>query len=125
MALNTSGATALPPGRMTRRVDQRTNVYGGRSLAGVEESKEDEGEQEVGLRVCHVSQFVGESGPPPVAPELRELLTALVLNIAACRRWLAADRPDIRQTSATLERMTSDANALARLISTFGCDGHA
>ena len=131
MALNMSGATIAPPRRlgMTSYIDQPTNVCRGMSSANAEESREEqvkqEGEQQFGLPAFDVSEFVGESRPTPVAPEIRELLAALVLNIAACRRWLSADLPDIRQACATIERMTSEANALSKLISTFGRDDRA
>jgi hypothetical protein len=131
MTLNTSGATIALRGRtrMTSRIDQNTNVYRGMSLAREEEGTEDEMEQEeeqpFGLPVLHLPQHAGEAGPTPVAPEIRELLAALVLNIAACRRWLSADQPDIRQACAAIERMTSEANALSKLISTFGRDDRA
>jgi hypothetical protein len=130
MALNMSGATIAPPRRlgMTSYIDQPTNVYGGTSLANAEESREDqvgqEQELQFGLRAFAVSQLVGEPGPTPVAPEIRELLAALVLNVAACRRWLSVEPPDIREANATIERMKSDTNALTKLISTFGRDGH-
>jgi len=113
---------------MTSYIDQPTNVCGGMSLANAEESREDqvgqERELQFGLRAFDVSQLVGEPGPTPVAPEIRELLAALVLNVAACRRWLSADPPDIREANATIERMKSDTNTLPKLISTFGHDGH-
>jgi hypothetical protein len=131
MAWNMSGATIAPPGRigMSSRIDQHTNVCGGMSLADVEGRREHqverEGERRFGAPVLHVSQLVGEPGPTPVAPETRELLAALVLNIAACRRWLSADLPDIRQASATIERMKNDARALTRFISTSGHDSRA
>ena len=42
MALDTSGATIAPPGRigMTNRIKQYTNVYGGKSLAEGEEMRD-------------------------------------------------------------------------------------
>lgn len=126
MALNTSAATIAPHGQigMTSLIGQHTNVYEGMSLAevegGIEDRVEQEEEQQFGLPDFHVSQRADEPRPAPVAPEIREFLTALALNIAACRRWLAADPPDIRQASATMERMTRDARALATLISTSG-----
>ncbi|HTW72407.1 MAG TPA: hypothetical protein VME47_21180 [Acetobacteraceae bacterium] len=114
---------------MTSYIDQPTNVCGGMSLANAEESREDQVEQErelqFGVRAFDVSRLVGEPGPTPVAPEIRGLLAALVLNVAACRRWLSADPPDIREANATIERMKGDTNALTMLISTFGRDGHA
>ena len=89
-------------------------------MADVEESGEDqveqEGEPQCGLPVFHVSQFTGEPRPTPAVLEIRERLTALVLNIAACQRWLSSDLPDIRQARATIERMKSDSNALTKLI---------
>jgi hypothetical protein len=131
MAFNTSGATIAPLGRigMTSLIDQHTNIYGGMSLADLEESREDQveqdGEPQCGLPVFHVSQLVGEPTPTPAAPEISERLTALVLNIAACRHWLSADPPDIRQARATIERMTGDARALTRFIGAFGHDNRA
>ena len=114
---------------MISRIDQPTNIYGGMSLADVVESREDqveqEGEPQCGLPGFHVSQLVGEPRPTPAVLEIRELLTALVLNIAACQRWLSSDQPDIRQARATIERMKSDANALTRLIGTSGRDGQS
>jgi hypothetical protein len=127
MASDSSGATIAPPERigMTSRIDQHPKVYGGMSLAEVEEGREDQveqkGEPQCGLPVFPVSQLAGEAKPTP-ALEIRERLTALVLNIAACRHWLSADPPDIRQARATMERMTSDARALAKCDSARGPD---
>jgi hypothetical protein len=131
MSLNTSGATIAPPGRigMISRIDRHTNVFGGMSLAEMEERREDqaehEGESQFGPPAFRASQPVGEPRPPPIAPEIRELLTALVLNIGACRRWLSADPPDIRQARTTIERMTSDARTLTKVMSTSGHNNHA
>jgi hypothetical protein len=51
------------------------------------------------------------------APEIREALTALVMNASASRRWLSADPPDIQQARAATERMVSNASALLKLTS--------
>jgi hypothetical protein len=114
---------------MTSQIDQHTTVYGGMSLVDVggrrENQVEQEEDQQFGLPAFHVSQLVGEPRPTTVAPESREFLAALVLNIAACRHWLSADPPDIRQARATMERMTSDARALTRFIGRPGHDSHA
>ena len=131
MALNTSGATIAPSGRrgMISRIDQHTDIYRGISLADVERSTENQAEQDgapqCALPVFHVSQLVGEPRPTPATLEIRKRLTALVLNVAACQRWLSADRPDIRQACATIERMKSDARALTRFINTSGHDSRA
>jgi len=126
MTVNASGATIAPPGR----IEFSRCIDGELSLADAAENgdrqAEQEGERQFGLPVCHPSRLVGEPGSAPVAPEIRELLAALILNIAACRHWLSAEPPDVRQARATIERVTSDANALARLV----CDpvdrkGHA
>ena len=83
-------------------------------------------EQQLGLPVFHVSQFVNEFGrSATVAPEVRQSLAALLINIDACRCWLSADPPNIQQARAAMERMTSTANVLTRLISTSGHDDHA
>jgi hypothetical protein len=113
-----------------RCIERCTDVYGELASAGAEESAnrqaEQEGERQFGLPVFHPSRLAGEARSAPVAPEIRELLAALVLDIAACRRWLSAEPPDIGQACATIERVKSDANALAKLV----CDpvdreGHA
>jgi hypothetical protein len=114
----------------TNLIDQRSNVYWSSSLADVEEEKEDqlvpERGRQLGLPVFHGSQPVSESRrSTTVAPQIRESLAALLINIDACRRWLSADPPNIRQARAAVERMTSNANALTRLISTSGLDDHA
>jgi hypothetical protein len=130
-ALNTSAVIIVPLGRtgMTSRFDQHTDVYGGMSLATMEEGKEDpverETEQQFGLPALDASQRADQPGPTAVARETREFLTALVLNVAACQRWLSADPPDIREVRATMERMTSDARALTELINTSGHDSQA
>ena len=114
----------------TNLIDQHGNAYRSSSLADVEAKKADRvvqaSEQQLGLPVFHVSQFLNESGrSTTVAPEIRQSLAALLINIDACRRWLSADPPNIRQARAAVERMTSNANALTRLISTSGYDDHA
>ena len=82
--------------------------------------------QQLGLPVFHVSQFVNESGrSTTVAPEIRQSLAALLINIDACRRWLSADPPNIQQARAAMERMASNANALTKLMSTSGHDDRA
>jgi hypothetical protein len=53
---------------------------------------------------------------------VRASLTAIVIDTGACRRWLAADPPDIGPAQATTERMASNANALSRLSNTGGHD---
>jgi hypothetical protein len=95
------------------------------TMSGNTDGIEQEEEQQFGLPDFHVSQRADEPRPAPVAPEIREFLAALVLNTAACRHWLSADPPDIRQARATMERMTSDARALIRFIGTSGHDSHA
>jgi hypothetical protein len=111
-------------------IDQHSNVCRSSSLADVEGKKADQLvqaiEQQLGLPVCHVSQFVNEFGrSATVAPEIRQSLAALLINIAAYRRWLSADPPNIQQARAAMERMTSNANALTKSISTSGHDDHA
>ncbi|HEX3573789.1 MAG TPA: hypothetical protein VHU42_04235 [Rhodopila sp.] len=108
--------TASPP-----LIDQHGNAYRSSSLADVAKDKADQliqaREQQLELPVFHVSQFVNEFGrSTPVAPEIRESLAALLINIGACRRWLAADPPNIRQARAAVERMTSNANALTKAM---------
>jgi hypothetical protein len=73
-------------------------------MSGNTDGIEQEEEQQFGLPDLHVSQRADEPRPAPVAPEIREFLAALVLNIAACRHWLSADPPDIRQARATMDR---------------------
>ncbi|HUB47603.1 MAG TPA: hypothetical protein VMB73_21710 [Acetobacteraceae bacterium] len=122
MAVNASGATIAPTRRIefSRCIERCTNVYGELSLADAEESgdrqAEQEGERQFGLPAFHPSRLVGKRRSAPVAPETRELLAALILNVAACQRWLSAEPPDIRQACATIERVTSLANALSELI---------
>ena len=83
-------------------------------------------EQQLGLPVFHVSQFVDEfRRSATVVPEVRQSLAALLINIDACRCWLSADPPNIQQARAAMERMTSNANALIKLISTSGHDENA
>jgi len=113
----------------TNLIDQHGNAYRSSSLADVEAKKADRvvqaSEQQLGLPVFHVSQFLNESGrSTTVAPEIRQSLAALLINIDACRRWLSADPPNIRQARAAVERMTCNANALTKLISTPGHDDH-
>jgi hypothetical protein len=82
--------------------------------------------QQVGWSAFHVSQLVGEPRRcTTAAPEIRQCLAALLINIDACRRWVSADPPNIRQARAAAERMTSNANALTKLIITSGHDDHA
>jgi hypothetical protein len=111
-------------------LDQHSNGYRSSSLADVEGKKADQAVpavgQQLGSAVFHVSQFVSEyRRSPTVAPEIRKSLAALLINIDACRRWLSADPPNIRQARAAVERMTSNANALTKLIITSGHDDHA
>jgi hypothetical protein len=111
-------------------IDQHSNVCRSSSLADLEGKKADQLvkaiEQQLGLPVFHVSQFVNEFGrSATVAPEVRQSLAALLINIDACRCWLSADPPNIQQARAAMERMTSTANVLTRLISTSGHDDHA
>jgi hypothetical protein len=122
MSVNASGAAIAPPRRkeLSLCMERCTNVYGEISSVDAEESanpqSEQEGERQIALPVFHPSRLAGEPGSAPVAAEIRELLAALVLNIAACRRWLSAEPPDIRQACATIERLTGNTNALARLV---------
>ena len=111
-------------------IDQHSNVCQSSSLADAERKKADQLvqaiEQQLGLPVFHVSQFVKASGrSATVAPEVRQSLAALLINIDACRCWLSADPPNIQQARAAMERMTSTAKVLTRLISTSGHDDHA
>jgi hypothetical protein len=77
--------------------------------------------QQLGSPVFHGSQRVsGSTGSTTVDPQIRESLAALVINIGACRRWLSADPPDIRQARAAMGRMTCNANALTKLICASG-----
>ncbi len=114
----------------TNLIDQHSDAYRSSSLADVEGKKADlvaqgRGDQ-LGLPVFHVSQFVSESRrSATVTPEIRGSLAALLINIDACRLWLSADPPNIRQARAAVERMTSNAKVLTRLISTSGHDDHA
>ena len=122
MTLNASGASIAPPGRLesSRCIERCTNIYGELSLAYAEESGDRQAaqdkERQFGLPAFQPSRLVGKPRSGPVAPEIRELLAALVLDVAACRRWLSAEPPDIRQARATIERVKSDANALSELI---------
>ena len=114
----------------TNLIDQRSNVYWSSSLADVEEEKEDqlvpERGRQLGSPVFHGSQPVSESRrSTTVAPQIRESLAALVINIDACRRWLSADPPNIGQARAAMGRMTCNANALTKLICASGHDDHA
>jgi hypothetical protein len=64
----------------------------------------------------------------PVAAEIKQALTALVINSRACQRWLSADPPNIREARAALEGLVRNANAvyeLANLIaeSVLRCPG--
>jgi hypothetical protein len=52
-------------------------------------------------------------------------MAALLINIDACRRWLSADPPDTQEADAAMERVTSNAHALTKLISTSEYDDHA
>jgi hypothetical protein len=115
---------------MTNLIDQHSNAYRSSSLADVAEKRADQlvrtREPQLGLPVFHASQFVNESErSPTVAPEIRQSLAALLMNIDASRRWLSADPPNIRQARAALERMTGNATALTKLISTSGPDDNA
>jgi hypothetical protein len=106
-------------------IEQRSNVCRSRALADLEGEKADQQvlaiEQQLGLPVLHMSQFVNESGrSATVAPEVRQSLAALLINIDACRRWLSADPPNVQQARAAMERMTGNANALTKFITTSG-----
>jgi hypothetical protein len=114
----------------TDLIDQRSNVYWSSSLADVEEEKEDqlvpERGRQLGSPVFRGSQPVSESRrSTTVAPQIRESLAALVINIDACRRWLSADPPNIGQARAAMGRMTCNANTLTKLIFASGHDDHA
>ena len=77
------------------------------------------------LSIFHVSQPVSEfRRTATVAPEIRETLTALVINVAACCRWLCADPPNIREARSATERISSNANALTGFISASRHDYH-
>lgn len=108
----------------TRSIERHCNVYWSSTLSDGEKDQDrtlQRRDQQPELPYSHVSRLVDESSrPTTVAPEIREFLTALAIDTAACRRWLSADPPDVRQTRATIERITSNANALIRLISVFG-----
>jgi hypothetical protein len=111
-------------------IDQYSDAYRSSLLADVEGKRIDQLvqviEQKLGLPVFQVSQFVnGSRRCNTVAPEIRQSLAALLINIDACRRWLSADPPNIQQVRAAMERMTSNANALTKLVSTSGHDDHA
>jgi hypothetical protein len=71
----------------TGLVDQHINVYGSSSLTDVEQKEGQvvwEKELQFGLSVLHVPQPFGDSRQSaPVAAEIRETLTALVINAAA------------------------------------------
>ena len=114
----------------TDLIDQRSNVYWSSSLADAEEEKEDqlvpERGRQLGSPVFRGSQPVSESRrSTTVAPQIRESLAALVINIDACRRWLSADPPNIGQARAAMGRMTCNANTLTKLIFASGHDDHA
>lgn len=114
----------------TNLIDQRSSVHWSSSLADVEEEKEDqlvpERGRQLGSPAFHGSQPVSESKlSNTVAPQIRESLAALVINIDACRRWLSADPPNIGEARAAMGRMTCNANALTKLIFVPGHNDHA
>ena len=97
------------------------------SSADVEEKKADQvvqaRGQQLGSPVFDVSRFVDQSSrSAAVTPEIRQSLAALFINIDACRCWLSADPPNIRQARVAVVRMTGNVNVLTKLINTSGHD---
>ncbi len=52
-----------------------------------------------------------------IAHEVNQPLAAVVTNSHACRRWLAAEPPNLERARITAERITRDANAAADVVS--------
>jgi PAS domain S-box-containing protein len=51
-----------------------------------------------------------------IAHEVNQPLTAIASNSDACRRWLAADPPNIERAKITAERIARDANSAADVV---------
>ena len=52
-----------------------------------------------------------------IAHEVNQPLAAIVANSSACYRWLSATPPNLERAKITAERITSDANSAAEVIS--------
>jgi PAS domain S-box-containing protein len=52
-----------------------------------------------------------------IAHEVNQPLAAIVANSDACYRWLSASPPNIERAKSTVERITSDANSAADVVS--------
>ena len=52
-----------------------------------------------------------------IAHEVNQPLAAVVANSHACRRWLAADPPNIERARRTVDRIIRDANGAADVVS--------
>jgi PAS domain S-box-containing protein len=52
-----------------------------------------------------------------IAHEVNQPLAAIVANSDACYRWLSASPPNVERAKSTAERITSDANSAADVVS--------
>lgn len=69
-------------------------------------------------RLAHASQLAAISElSAAIAHEISQPMTSVVANSDACRRWLAAEPPNVDRAIVTLQRISRDAEAAAQIMS--------
>jgi PAS domain S-box-containing protein len=105
--------------RLVPRVDQLLAVSLSRDITErkrVEEERERLRRAEANLARISRATTMGEF-TASLAHEIRQPVAAAITNAKACIRWLARDRPDVREARAAAERIVADANRVADIVS--------